>query len=217
MIPFLVLALAGCEYGLTLPSSDRGHDGPLEPSLRFTARTRRPILPGSIAGPPPPEAGIHASQCRDFDHGGPVEGPGCLTGVLRCGETLVGHTVGGVNRFDSRFYEKQFCTPRITNHDGGDERVYRLDMPDGDWTALVTLDTPCADLDLAAMRWDGDDCPTVGHNVTHCEMEPKSGTAREQVRLASQRATSWFVVVEGKDQEQGAFALTVQCYPGLSY
>lgn len=217
MVPFLVLALMGCEFGLTLPSSEPGHVGKLEPSTRFAARSRRSILPGSIAGPPPPEAGITASQCGDLDHGGPVEGPGCITGQLRCGETIVGHTLGGVNRFDSRFYEKQFCTPRTTDHDGGDERVYRLDMPDGDWTALVTLDTPCANLDLAAFRWDGDDCPTVGHNLTQCEMNVAHGTAREQVRLASQKATSWFVVVEGRDEEEGAFALTVQCYPGLSY
>jgi len=217
MIPFLVLALTGCEFGLTLPSSEPGHDGPLEPSMRFTARARRSILPGSIAGPPPPEPGITASQCSELTHGGAVSGPGCVTDVLRCGETLVGHTVGGVDRFDSRFYEKQFCTPRITNHDGGDERVYRLDMPDGDWTALVTLDTPCADLDLAALRWDGDDCPTIGHSLSHCEMDIENGTAREQLRLASQKATSWYVVVEGRDEQEGAFSLTVQCYPGLSY
>ena len=62
----------------------------------------------------------------------------------------MGHTIGGVQRFDSRFYEKQFCTPRITNHDGGNERVYTLEMPEGDWTAYVTLDSPCADLDVAA-------------------------------------------------------------------
>lgn len=215
MIPFLILSLLGCEFGLTLPSNEPGHEGKLKPSLRFKARNRVPILPGTISGPPPPEAGITKSQCKDLEDGGPVEGPGCITGRISCGETVIGHTIGGVRRFDTRFYERAFCTPALTNHDGGDERIYRLDMPDGPWTAVVTLDTPCADLDLAAIRWDGDDCPTPSHIIHQCEMWPKDGTAREQVRLASTSQSSWFLVVEGKDEHEGAFALTVQCFPGI--
>lgn len=217
MIPFLILALGGCDYGLTLPSSEPGHAGPLVPSLRLKARTRQSILPASISGPPQPEAGITSDQCDQLTDGGPIEGPGCVTGKLHCGETIIGHTVGGVQRFDSRFYEKQFCAPKLTNHDGGDERVYRLDMPEGDWTAVVTLDTPCADLDLAGIRWDGDDCPSTSHLINQCEMYPSDGKARERVRLTSQHETSWFVVVEGKNEEEGAFSLTVQCFPGLGY
>lgn len=215
MFSLLFLSLVGCEYGLTLPSSEEAHKGPLLPSLRLKARERRSILPGNISGPPPPEPGIVADQCKDLKDGGPVNGPGCVTGVIHCGETLIGHTIGGVQRFDSLFYEKKFCTPRVTNHDGGDERVYKLEMPEGDWTAIVTLDTPCADLDLAALKWDGDDCPTIKHQVHQCDMWPKDGKQREQVRLVSQNPTTWLLVVEGKDEHEGAFSLTVQCRPGL--
>jgi len=213
MIHVLLFSLLGCEYGFTLPSSgSKAGDLVLE---KFKLKERRSILPGSISGPPVPEPGIYASQCEDLKDGGPVNGPSCITNTIHCGETVVGHTIGGVNRYNTRFYEATFCTPATTNHDGGDERVYRLDMPEGNYTAIITLDTPCADLDVAALRWDKDQCPKPNHLINQCEMWPKDRGSREQVRLVSQHETSWYVVVEGKDEEEGAFSLTVQCFPGL--
>ena len=128
---------------------------------------------------------------------------------------MIGHTRGGGKQFDSEFYKAKFCTPNTTNHDSGDERVYRLRMPEGPHRAFVTLDTPCADLDLAAILWNDDECPGIQHVVSRCEMQPESSTRREQLELVSQHATSWLLVVEGKDSEEGAFGLSVKCAPGL--
>lgn len=209
---WLLLGLLGCEHGLTLPSDAPERQGPLE--LGTTdVRERKALLPGFNSSPPPPEPALRQDQCRDLDSGGPTDG--CLTADVRCGETIVGHTRGGARVFDSDFYKAKFCTPNTTNHDGGDERVYRLRMPDGDWRAIVTLDTPCADLDLAGILWNGEGCPTAAHSVSRCDMWPKDGTKREQIELVSQRATTWLLAVEGKNSEEGAFALSVQCYPGL--
>lgn len=204
----------GCQYGMTLPPEGAN---PAKPAIvgKSILKQRRNILPGSISGPAPPEPGIYASQCDDIPDGGPIAGPDCIHGIINCNETVVGHTLGGVNQFTTQFYEKKFCTPATTDHDGGDERVYRLDVPDGDFTALVTLDSPCADLDLAGIKWNGDTCPDVGHAVHQCEMWPKPKGQREQVRLVSQRPTSWLIVVEGKGQEEGAFSLSVQCWNAL--
>ncbi len=212
MIQLMILSLLGCEYGFTLPSGGKTGDLILK---KFKLKERRSILPGSISGPPVPEPGIYAGQCDDLEDGGPVNGPGCITGTIQCGETFVGHTIGGVKRFNTRFYEAAFCTPATTNHDGGDERIYRLDMPEGDYTAIVTLDSPCADLDVAAIRHDGDDCPSPSTIIKQCEMWPNDRGTRETVRMSSQHETSWYVVVEGKDEEEGAFSITVQCFPGL--
>ena len=124
----------------------------------------------------------------------------------------MGHTKGGTRHFDTRFYEKKFCTPATTDHDSGDERVYRLTMPDGDWTANVHLETPCADLDLAAMVFDdAEDCPTITDHVPRCEMWPQRRGKPESVRLVSQKETTWLIVIEGKGMEEGAFALHVEC------
>lgn len=210
----LLLLLYACTWCLVWPSGDATFTGPLAPGLKLPIRERQWVLPGVSSTPAPPEPVVTSDNCGDLADGGPVNGPGCVTSTLHCGDTIIGHTRGGVNRFDSRFYEKKFCTPRTTNHDGGDERVYRLEMPPGEWRAFVWMDTPCANLDLFALKWSGEDCPTLGHNVSRCEYgELIDGS--ERVELVHQGEATWFLVVEGRDDEEGAFALHVQCRQGL--
>lgn len=147
----------------------------------------------------------------------------CVTAELTCGDRVIGHTVGGVQRYDTRFYEAKHCWPATIDHDGGEERVYKLRMPSGEWRAWVTLYTPCADLDVAAIRFDGDTCPTLGSNTGACEMVPEPHTTSERIELTTQTRNglepTWWIVVEGKDtpgsQPEGAFELHVQCAPGL--
>lgn len=192
--------------------------GPTEPAVvgAAPAKSGKPGIMGQItpSGPPAPDPALLEDQCDDLQSGGPTR-DGCITDVITCGTTVTGHTRGGTRAFDTRFYEKKFCTPGTTNHDGGDERIYRLKMPDGEWHAEVYLDTPCADLDLAAMRWSGDGCPTMASRVDQCEMFPANGREREHLTLVHQGTATWLLVVEGKGDEEGAFALTVECYPGL--
>ncbi len=213
LAPFVGFSLA-CQHGLTLPPEEPVAKGPAKVG-KIELRERRNLLPGNISGPPPPEPGIYASQCDDIKDGGSSRGPDCVTDVIKCGQTVVGHTLGGVNRYNTRFYEANFCTPATTQHDSGEERVYRIDVPAGDRTVLVTMDSPCADLDMAALKWNQDKCPTAKSMITQCEMWPKPMGARETVRLVSQNATSWLIVVEGKGDEEGAFSLSVQCWDGL--
>lgn len=172
------------------------------------------VLP--VGGNDEPMPTISAANCSDLADGGPVAGPGCITATVSCGDTVAGHTRGGTNTFDTRFYEAKYCTPATTNHDSGDERVYALTMPAGDHRALVYLDSPCADLDLAAVRVSGfDTCPTIASDVPQCEMWPKPSTQREKVELVSQGPSTWLLVVEGKGDAEGAFGLTVRCVDGL--
>ena len=171
-----------------------------------------PSAPDADAAEAPVDsAGIRAEECDKVEGGAAPEGPDCLSGTLSCGDTIVGHTQGGVQLFDTKFYEKRYCTPATTNHDGGDERVYKLVLPDRDLEVDVYLDTPCADLDLAAMEWNGDECPNEGSHIRRCEMWPKDQNAREKVHLSSKGGSTWLIVVEGKDDEEGAFSLTVDC------
>ncbi len=216
-MPWLVLLLAGCCFpqDWLYKSPDGPFTGPLDVRKVLPIRERQYILPGFDSSPPRPQPIVTSGNCEDLEDGGPVDGPGCITRDIQCGDTIVGHTIGGVRRLDSKFYEKKFCTPFTTNHDGGDERVYRLVMPEGEWKAFVWLDTPCADLDLFAVLHDGDDCPTMSHNLPRCEAGVMPGTKEERVELVSQGEATWFLVVEGKSEEEGAFGLHVQCRPGL--
>lgn len=145
----------------------------------------------------------------------PVDDATCITGTLSCGDSIVGHTEGGVQRFDTRFYEKFFCTPATTNHDSGGERVYVLEMPEGKHHAVVELTTPCADLDLAVMRYEGDGCPDHTSTIDVCDMNRKKGRQGEKVRIASKDRSRWLVVVEGVDDQDGAFGLKVTCGEGF--
>lgn len=209
----IALTLAGsvgCEFGFTLPSDEPKPEGPAAPGV-VDLRTRRPILPGTLKGPPPPDQGIRASECEDMTDGGPLSGPDCVTGQVACGQTVVGHTRGGTRRFDTRFYESNYCWPGLEQWDGGDERVYQFQMP-AQTRAYITLDTPCADLDMMAMKWSGNECPSSKSRITQCEMIREDGTERETVILETIKPTTWLLSVEGVRSEEGAFAVHVQCF-----
>lgn len=175
------------------------------------------IAAGTDSSVPPPAPALTSKQCGDITDGGPVKMQGCITDVIECGQTIYGHTSGGVKLFNTRWYERNFCTPGTTNHDSGDERIYLFRFPDdGKWRAWFTLDTPCADLDVAAIQWDGTGCPSADANVNECDMNRKQGTIRERAEAISDgNWVQWLVVVEGVGNEDGPFALSVQCREGL--
>lgn len=176
--------------------------------------------PGSGGGgggdqPGPPDGAITTEDCDKLSPSDPVPAGQYLTGKLACGDVITAHTGGGVKLLDTKFYERNHCTPATTNHDGGDERIYELLVPDGDKTVDVWLETPCANLDLGAIRVHGDAAPGPDLSAEQCEMWPKPGTKREHVHLVSKVATRWLVVVEGQGEEEGGYTLSVQCQDGL--
>lgn len=193
-------------------------DGGLDdPAAKIDQGWRR--LPTSgVTAPEWPLALLDPTMCDDMQDGGPVE-DGCVTADLKCGDNIIGHTVGGVDRYDTTFYEKKFCWPSTLQHDAGNERVYRLTMPDGEWRAWVTLYSPCEDLNVAAMRFDDDTCPTIDSMIKVCEMSVKKSTITDRIELTTQTPSSyeptWYVVVEGPDDKDGPFSLHVQCAPGV--
>lgn len=213
---FLTTVLWGCFGGS--PPEEKKPDGPLvvTPAKPITAPGLAP-QPAAPPGPNDPPVGMTAENCQDLQHGGPVAGPECVTQKVKCGDVIYGHTLGGTQVFDTKFYEHHQCTPATTDHDGGDERIYLFEFPEGDNSAWVWLDTPCADLDLAAIRLpEGTEgCPGMDRYIRQCEMWPKPGTRREKVLMVSQGPSKWMIAVEGKGNEEGAFALTIQCKPGL--
>lgn len=194
--------------------------GPSEPSkgdVKVGLQKGKPQAPESwlVGDTRLPEPAIDAQACDDMTSGGGTDG--CITGEITCDQVLIGHTIGGVKRFDTAFYRQYMCWPDTVSHDGGDERVYRLTMPPGEWKATVTLDSPCADLDLMAFKWSGKTCPGPGALIDQCECNRYPGKRREFVELVSQseRETTWYVVVEGAGEEEGTFALQMSCKKGL--
>lgn len=219
---FLLLSLFSCSLLPRVP----GCGGTPTPSGPVSVTPPKPKIdisgPGARTAPQPvdpdaPVEAMDAQNCGDLLDGGPVAGPDCVTQVVQCNQVVYGHTLGGTDRFDSRFYEIHMCTPRTTDHDSGDERVYLLEMPEGDHRVKAWLDTPCADLDLTVMTVpDSTTCPTKDQGLLKiCDMWPKPGKQREHVEISTQGKTHVMFVVEGKNKDEGAFALTIQCNEGL--
>jgi len=179
--------------------------------LEVTPQPPQPRAPRD--GPP---AEIDASACDDLTDGGPNERD-CRTSRITCGQTISGHTSGGIDNFGTEFYERHKCWPGTIDHDGGDERVYLLSLPQGGHRATAWLDTPCADLNLAAIRVpEPTACPNLDTSIRQCEMSVQEGTKREKVELVSQSGPAhWLLVVEGRDAEEGAFSLQVDCKRGV--
>ena len=193
---------------------------PLANESRVRIEPPKPLVetkaPISDSRPDPPPSTISEDSCADMADGGPVNGPGCVTAVIQCDQTVIGHTVGGTHLYDSEWYDSQQCTPAVTDHDGGDERIYRLDVPDGDWTAFVTLYTPCADLDLAGWLGTPGQCPPErSETISRCDESRWPGRKPERLTLVTQHGASWYLIVEGVKEQEGLFSLSVQCRHGL--
>jgi hypothetical protein len=220
----LLLMLVACSYLPRIPGC--GPDQPGGPTGPVSITPPKPkieIGSGSTAAAPSPSdpdapaEAIDKNNCADVQDGGPVQGPACITQVVKCNSVVYGNTIGGTQNFDSKFYETHRCTPRTTNHDSGDERVYLLDTLEGEHRVKAWLDTPCADLDLTVMTVpERTSCPANGDNILKiCDMWPRPNKEREQVELSTQGKTNIMFVVEGKNEEEGSFALTIQCSDGL--
>jgi hypothetical protein len=55
----------------------------------------------------------------------------------------------------------------------------------------------------------------LGANIPRCEANLDVKSDREVVELVHQGQATWMLVVEGRGEEEGPFALHVQCRPGL--
>jgi hypothetical protein len=166
----------------------------------------------TVEGPPPI---INSDACDDMTDGGPMAGPDCVTADIKCGDTVVGHTRGGVKKYDTKYYEDHYCWPATVNRDGGDERVYRLVTDDQSpefagkgFTVEAWLDSPCADLDLTIMDGPRNSCPTKS---AYCDTTNKKGGTRGHVNRQVDAHSTYYIMVEGRNDDEGVFAFTVKC------
>jgi len=151
--------------------------------------------------------------------GGPVDGPDCVTAEISCGETVVGHTKGGVNLYDTKFYERNTCWPATRNHNGGDERVYmfvadrspRFQAGETRQRVTVTFDSPCADLSFTKMVGTLGTCPrdTARFCDTANPFTRKGDKSRTNITVDAGEV--YYFLVEGADEAEGAFSITLEC------
>ena len=208
-MPLLLVLALGCRpsnprYSEQITGREEVHPG--EHAAGSSNATRGG---GNVSG----SSADGASHDAPLSCGDPRPAPthGGITGSLTCGGTVEGTTEGGSNSFGDRFYQSAFCTPARQHYDDSPEAIYRLEVP-ADIEAKVTLDSPCADLDLAAISWIGDTLPTDAqtNRVRECEMDTHAGGGSIKLTTVD-KAQPYLVVVDGKDGEAAAFRLTVSC------
>lgn len=211
LVPLLAFALTGCD----LLGSETEPEDTEPPEVGQTKEVKAPSGLGALFSSMP-EPGLTEDQCGDITEGGPVNGPDCVTAKIKCGETIIGHTKGGVNRFNTDFYVNSRCWPGTRNKNGGDERVYQWVFDDDEMMKgidrtyiIASIDTPCADLDITGIRsTDAKKCPTSDRI---CDMpNPKYGARREYKWLAD-RGEVYYFIIEGPDDEEGPFAISLEC------
>lgn len=138
-----------------------------------------------------------------------VEPVGCISGELRCGDTVEGTTVGGESNWDDKYYATEFCFPGGDDH-GGPERAYLLHAPAYS-SIRITLQSDCVDLDIAAMAFNYEGrCPTSQNSIPECEGDAHRGGGTVLLQNFNNPRT-YIVGVDGKGRETGPFRLTVEC------
>lgn len=204
----VLAASFACDDGAAPPAASPAH--PVAGDAAPPPAKGPAILPGQVTKPGEPPVAMTRDEGAGLTDGGPIV-DGCMTAELHCGDVVKGHTRGGAQKLDTRFYEKSFCTPATTQHDGGDERIYKLVVTEPQTRVLAYLDTPSADLDIAAFReTSGSTCPDPAGNIPRCEMMVKAG-ARKFVDIRDNDPTTYWIVVEGKGDAEGPFGLSIQC------
>ncbi|MFH1465041.1 MAG: hypothetical protein ABIO70_11710 [Pseudomonadota bacterium] len=140
----------------------------------------------------------------------PVTGPDCLSGTLSCGQRIRTTTAGGSQVFDGGRYLKSYCFPTVAEAGRGPERVYRFELAAGQ-RATLTLDSPCGELALVALRWEPEEaCPGPEEAISECEGASAYGGA--EVRLEENRdAAHYLVIVDGAAGDGLPFTLTAAC------
>jgi len=167
------------------------------------APTELPLSPSSQASAPPPGPELDCEA--DVPS---LSSTGCAISEIGCGSIVTARIGSGSSRFSDDFYLSKHCGVYQNGYDAPDA-VYALELP-ANKRAVVFLESPCADLHLASVKWgDSQSCPTTQHNTGPCEMDQHSETP--MVVITSIRPERNLVIVDGVGGADGVYRLSVQC------
>lgn len=148
-------------------------------------------------------------DCDDPPAAAGLDGPDCVTTSIGCNDSLVGTTEGGTDVMDGESYQNWYCTPSTASEYGGLERVYEFQHP-GKGNVEITLETPCADLDLVAIYWESDECPLPEYSILECDA--KVGTdSTHSLTIWNNEPRRYLVVVDGIAGAEVPFRLSTSC------
>lgn len=137
----------------------------------------------------------------------------CVTDTLSCGDSIDDTLRGGQATYGATAYQTWTCGWGEGDPWAGSERVYAFTHP-GTGSVEITLDSPCADMDLIAARWgyfasDGE-CPAEDTTLLReCEMDDSSGGGT--VSIWNSDPADYLIIVDSVDDERENFSLSIEC------
>ena len=130
--------------------------------------------------------------------------------LVDCDDPVVDNTAFGTMNMDITQYEAWYCTWG-SDYDGP-ERIYSFAHPGGDVT--LTLDSPCGDLHMFSIRWEGwdtdDECPTEDYAILECDVQDDGDGGTLTVWQPTD-GKHYLISVDGPEGDELPFALTVTC------
>lgn len=139
----------------------------------------------------------------------------CVSKEIECGQVLLDTTEGGTEILDAEGYQDWFCGTDVFYSDyDSPERIYNFEHP-GDGSVTISLDTPCANLDLFAVMWvswaeDGVCLQNGSAGIYSCEHDTDNHDTAE-ITIWDNQVRNYFVIVDAPEPEEEPFQLTVTC------
>ena len=133
----------------------------------------------------------------------------CITDELACGESITAVNTGGPSMLDGSEYASFWACAVVGNQDyeGSEQHFFFTHPGTGDVT--IGLDSPCEDLDLFVIRWDGGSCVREGLSIIECDGAVGSGGG--SVTIWNNTPSGYVIVVDGPKGEEGPYAVSLTC------
>ena len=133
----------------------------------------------------------------------------CIANELECGDSIVATNVGGPSTLDGGAYASFWaCAVVGTDSYTGSEQHFYFTHP-GTGYIRIGLDSPCEDLDLFAVRFDGGSCLQEGISIVECDGQVSSGGG--WFYIWNNEPAGYVIVVDGANGETGPYGVTVNC------
>jgi hypothetical protein len=133
----------------------------------------------------------------------------CQAAQLSCGDSIIATNVGAPTNLDGSVYASFWaCAVVNTEAYAGGEQHFFFEHP-GTGYIRIGLDSPCEDLDIFAMRWDGNSCLQEGLSIVECDGEVSSGGG--WFYIWNNQPSGYVIVVDGPSGQTGPYGVTLNC------
>ena len=154
------------------------------------------------------------ADCGEFDYQQQDNEGECYTQSVSCGDVVALSTAGGTSYYDAAQYlqwqEHSTGDPEYT----GPERAFFFTAPDGPSNTIVTLGSPCENMELFYFKaYSVGDCRSG--ECAPCAQDNDSsknpGKQFDEVEIYDTSGSTYLIIVESKNGNASPFELSLRC------